>query len=73
MILPRILVTRQQHIGYLVFSAFTSRPTSLLASIKVSVFSFMVSMLSPSLCHQHRQAADVSHLISVQPGYPRPS
>jgi hypothetical protein len=33
---------------YLVFSVFTSRPTSLLASIKVCVFFFMVSTLSPS-------------------------
>jgi hypothetical protein len=34
---------------YLVFSVFTSKPTSLLASIKVCVFFFMVSTLSPSL------------------------
>jgi hypothetical protein len=47
MSLPCILVMRQQHI-YLVFSVFTSRPTSLQASVKVSVFFFMVSMLSPS-------------------------
>jgi hypothetical protein len=33
---------------YLVFSVFTSRPTYLLASIKVCVFFFMVSTLSPS-------------------------
>jgi hypothetical protein len=33
---------------YLVFFTFVSRPTSLLASIKVSVFLFMLSMLSPS-------------------------
>jgi hypothetical protein len=33
---------------YLVFSVFTSRPTSLLASIKDSVFCFMISMLSLS-------------------------
>jgi hypothetical protein len=33
---------------YLVFSAFTSRPSSLLASMRVSVFFFMVSTLSPS-------------------------
>jgi hypothetical protein len=39
-----ILVTRQQHIPR--FSEFTSRPTSLLEAIKVSVFFFMVSMLS---------------------------
>jgi hypothetical protein len=33
---------------YLVFSVFTSRPTSLLAPISVSVWFFMVLMLSPS-------------------------
>jgi hypothetical protein len=33
---------------YFVFSAFTSRPTSLLASKRVSVFSFMVFILSSS-------------------------
>jgi hypothetical protein len=32
---------------YLVFSMFTSRPTFLLASIRVCVFLFIVSMLSP--------------------------
>jgi hypothetical protein len=32
---------------YFVLSAFTSRPSSLLASIKVPVFFFVVSMLSP--------------------------
>jgi hypothetical protein len=36
---------------YLVFSAFTFRPTSLPSSIKVSVFFFMISMLSPSKSH----------------------
>jgi hypothetical protein len=43
-ILPGILVTRQQHVLSFL-SAFTSRPT-LLASVKVSVFFFMVSVLS---------------------------
>jgi hypothetical protein len=33
---------------YLVFSAFTSIPISSLASVHISVFIFMVSMLSPS-------------------------
>jgi hypothetical protein len=33
---------------YLVFYVFTSRPTYLLASIKVCVFFFMVFILSPS-------------------------
>jgi hypothetical protein len=39
--------SKQSYI-YLVFSVFTSRPTSLLVSIKVSVFFIMVSILSPS-------------------------
>jgi hypothetical protein len=30
---------------YLVFSVFASRPTSLLASVKVPMFFFMVSVL----------------------------
>jgi hypothetical protein len=33
---------------YLVFCTFISRPTSLLASVKVSMSFFVVSMLSPS-------------------------
>jgi hypothetical protein len=33
---------------YLVFSVITSTPTSLLASIKVCVFLFMVYILPPS-------------------------
>jgi hypothetical protein len=37
---------------YLVFSVFTSVPTSLLASIKVSVFFFMVSILHRSTTDQ---------------------
>jgi hypothetical protein len=40
LILPCSLVTRQQI--YLVFSVFTSRPTSILGPIKVSVIFFMV-------------------------------
>jgi hypothetical protein len=55
-ILPCILVTTQQFVS----SVFTSRPTYLLASIRVSVFFFMVSMLSPN---RFTSAADVSHLI----------
>jgi hypothetical protein len=43
MILPCILVMRQQHI--LSFLCFSCRPTSYIASIKVSVFFCMVSML----------------------------
>jgi hypothetical protein len=41
---------------YLVFSMFFSRPTSLLASIKVSVFFFIVSMLSASRFKSSAQA-----------------
>jgi hypothetical protein len=46
MILPCILAMRQQYV--LSFFAFPSRSISLLESIKVSVFFFMVCMLSPS-------------------------
>jgi hypothetical protein len=48
------------------FSLFTSRLTSLLASIKVSMFSLWhlcYHAVDPH--HQHRFEADVSHLISV--------
>jgi hypothetical protein len=41
------------------------QPTFLLASVKVSVF--ILSVLP-----QHRPAADVSHFISVPPGFPTP-
>jgi hypothetical protein len=60
---------------YVVFSIFIYRPTSLLASIKVPVFLFIVSMLSLSVDsrHQHRPEADVSHLISVPLGFSGPS
>jgi hypothetical protein len=44
---PCILVKRQQHI-LKVMSAFTSRPASLLALVKVSVFFFLVTVLPPS-------------------------
>jgi hypothetical protein len=55
----------------LVFCAFISRTTSLLASIQVSVLFFMISMLSPNKLKS--PAAGVFHLISVQPGWPGPS
>jgi hypothetical protein len=60
---------------YLVFSVVISRPNSLLASIKVSVSFFIVSMLSPGTVthHEHKPEADVSHLISVPPGCLKPS
>jgi hypothetical protein len=51
---------------YLVFSVFTSRPTSVLASIKVCLFFFVVYILSPS---RFTSSADVSHLIPVPPGH----
>jgi hypothetical protein len=44
-ILPRILVMRQRHI--LSSPAFTSRPTSLLASIK----SFLFFSVASVICH----------------------
>jgi hypothetical protein len=67
MILSRILVTRHQHN----LSAFTSRTTSSLVSIRPSVFLFIQFILpSSNLHHQHRPAADVPHLISVPPDFP---
>jgi hypothetical protein len=55
---------------YLVFSVFTPRWTPLLASIKVSVFFFMVPCYLPTeLYYQHRPEADVSHSNSVPPGF----
>jgi hypothetical protein len=71
MILPCILVMRQQHI--LSFLCIYFKPTSLLASTRVSEFSFMACYLPIDLHHQHRPAADVSHLISVPPGFSEPS
>jgi hypothetical protein len=59
-----ILPTRQQHV--FTFSAYISRLTSLLASIKVSVFFFMLSI-------KRKPEADVSHLISVTAKFPGPS
>jgi hypothetical protein len=60
-ILPCILVVKQQHI-HLVFSAFTSRPISVLAPIKVSAFFFMVLRYLPADSrNQHRPAAGASH------------
>jgi hypothetical protein len=59
---------------YLVFSTFIYRPTYLLASINISVFFFIVSMLSLRDSHHQRKAeADVSHQISVSPGFPAPT
>jgi hypothetical protein len=50
---------------YLVFSAFTFRPTSLLLSIRTSVLFLDICYLPTDLYHQHRPAADASHLISI--------
>jgi hypothetical protein len=48
--------------------------TSLLASMKVPVFFLLWYGIYPVDSHrQHRPAADVSHLISVPPGFPGPS
>jgi hypothetical protein len=58
---------------YLVFSAFTSRPSSLLACIRASTF-FMAFLLSPNrLHHQRRSASDVCYSISVLPSFLGPS
>jgi hypothetical protein len=71
MILPCLLVMRKRHILSFL-SEYTSRPTSLLASIKVCVFLFMVPYQSVDSHHQHRRTFDVSHLTSVSPGFPGP-
>jgi hypothetical protein len=56
---------------YLVFSVFISRPTFILALVKVSVFYLWYLYYHPIHSrHQHRPAADVSHLIAVPPGFP---
>jgi hypothetical protein len=56
---------------YLVFHAFVCSLTSVLASIKVSVFFLMVSMLSPSrFTWQHWPGVNVSHLIPFSPSFP---
>jgi hypothetical protein len=68
MILPCILVMRW--LIYLVFSLFTSVPTSLLLSVNVSMFFFMVCCLPEDSHNQHEPAADVSYLISVPRGFP---
>jgi hypothetical protein len=57
-ILPRIPVARQQH------SVFTSSPSSILVSIEVPLFIFMLSMLSPN-SFTSSIIRSVSHLISL--------
>jgi hypothetical protein len=50
---------------------FTSRPLTLLASIKVSVFFFTLCILPPNiLTYLHKPEADVYHLMSSHPGLP---
>jgi hypothetical protein len=58
---------------YLVFSMFISKPTSLLGSIKLSLFFSMVCYPSVDSHHQHKSEAGVSHSVSVPPGFPWPS
>ena len=58
---------------YLVLSAFTSSPISLVATTKASAFSFRVCMLPPNILtsyHRHKPEADVYHLVSSHPGLP---
>jgi hypothetical protein len=58
---------------HLVFSAFTSRSTSLLV-LKFLCFSLLYLCYHPvDSHHQHRPTADVSHSISLPPGFPGPS
>jgi hypothetical protein len=52
-------------------SLFCPIPTSLLASIKFLCFSLWYLCYRPvDSHHQHRPAVDMSHLISVSPGFP---
>jgi len=49
---------------YLVLSALTSSPISLVAATKASAFSFRVCILPPSILHhRHKPEADVYHLV----------
>jgi hypothetical protein len=55
---------------YVVSSVFTSRPTSLLAPVRDSVFFFMVYMLlSNRFTSSVETEADVCYSISVPPGF----
>jgi len=59
---------------YLVLSAFTSSPISLLALPKLLRFPVQcVRFLSTYYYHQHKPEADVHHLISSYPGLPETS
>jgi hypothetical protein len=56
---------------HLIFSAFPFSPTSLLASIRVSVFSLRYLLhIEIDLHRKNRSASDVSYLISVPHGFP---
>ena len=57
---------------YLVLSAFTSSPISLVATTKASAFSFTVCTLPPNILTSLPEAG-VYHLISSHPGLPEPS
>ena len=58
----------------LILPAFTSYPVSLLATIKVSAFSFIVCTLHPNILTSSAKAeTGVYHLISSHPGLPEPS
>jgi len=59
---------------YLVLSALTSSPISLVAASKASAFPFRVRMLPPSiLTSSNKPEADVYRLVSSHPGLPEPS
>jgi hypothetical protein len=59
---------------YLVFSVFTTRPTSLRASIKVCVLFLWCLYYTPvDSHHQHRPTAVATHLLPVPPSFPGPS
>jgi len=57
---------------YLVLSALTSSPISLVAATKASAFSFKVCMLPPVYHHRHKPEPDVYHLVSSHPVLPEP-
>jgi hypothetical protein len=57
---------------HLVFLEFPSRPTSLLASKFLCFSSWYLTYLQAASYHQHGLTADLSHLISIPPGFPGP-
>jgi hypothetical protein len=66
-ILSLILLTIHQYIS--IFSVLTCTPTSLVGSIKVFLISLQYLCNLPIDSHHQRLAADVSHLISITPGF----